>query len=65
MINELAEKREVILFDAPGVGKTAGEIPDNFQGWANDVVAFVEALQFDKIDLLGFSLGARAGIKTC
>ena len=61
LINTIASKREVILFDGSGVGKTAGKVPDNFQGWADDLIAFVEALGFAKVDLLGYSMGSRAG----
>ena len=61
LVNTLASKREVILFDGSGVGKTLGTVPDTFQGWADDLIAFVAALGLDSVDLLGFSLGARAG----
>lgn len=60
MVNTIAAKRQVILFDAPGIGRTPGQVPDNFQGWANDIISFVQALGFQQVDLLGFSLGARA-----
>lgn len=65
LINVLAAKREVILFDGSGVGKTVGVVPDNFQGWADDAVAFVRALQLEKVDLLGYSMGARTGMASC
>lgn len=48
------------MFDNRGVGRTEGVVPDTMQGWADDVVSFIEALRFKKVDLLGYSMGARA-----
>ena len=61
LVNRIAAKRTVILFDASGIGKTSGQVPDTFEGWADDIGAFVKALGFEQVDLLGFSLGGRAG----
>ncbi|KAF2816649.1 alpha/beta-hydrolase [Mytilinidion resinicola] len=59
-INTLAANRPVIVFDQSGVGRSTGEIPNTFQGWANDLIAFVKALGLAQIDLLGFSMGGCA-----
>ena len=59
-INRLAEQRSVFLFDNTGIGKTSGEIPTNFAGWANNLVLLLDALQIKQVDLLGFSLGGSA-----
>ena len=56
-VNTLAKARPVIIFDNAGVGRSTGEVPETFQGWADGVVSFVEALGLTKIDLLGFSMG--------
>ena len=56
-INTLAKAREVIIFDNAGVGRSTGEVPGTFQGWADDLICFVEALDLKKVDLLGFSMG--------
>ena len=56
-VNHLAQDREVILFDNAGVGRSTGTVPTTFTGWAEDMIAFVEALGFKQIDLLGFSIG--------
>jgi pimeloyl-ACP methyl ester carboxylesterase len=57
LINSLAATRPVIIFDNAGVGRSTGEIPTNYQGWAEDAIAFVRSLGLSKIDLLGFSMG--------
>ncbi|KAF2496783.1 alpha/beta-hydrolase [Lophium mytilinum] len=59
-INSLAANRPVIIFDQSGVGRSTGEIPNTFQGWADDLIAFVKALGLEQIDLLGFSMGGCA-----
>lgn len=60
LINNLAQYRPVIIFDNSGVGRSTGEIPTTYQGWAENVIAFVKSLGLDKIDLLGFSMGGCA-----
>ena len=59
-LNTLASKREVIIFDESGVGRSSGTVPVTFQGCADDLIAFVNALGIAKIDLLGFSMGGIA-----
>ena len=57
LVNNLAAKRPVIIFDQAGVGRSNGNVATNYQGWAGNVVALVHALGLTKIDLLGFSMG--------
>jgi pimeloyl-ACP methyl ester carboxylesterase len=57
LINALAARRPVIIFDSAGVGKSSGKIPPTYQGWADSVITFIEALGIKRIDLLGFSMG--------
>jgi len=57
LINPLAAKRPVIIFDNSGVGKSTGTVPNTFAGWAENVIALVHALNIPQIDLLGFSMG--------
>ncbi|EXJ71378.1 uncharacterized protein A1O5_05185 [Cladophialophora psammophila CBS 110553] len=52
----LAKARTVIILDNAGVGRNSGEGPETFQGWADDLICFVEALGLRKFDLLGFFL---------
>src|ERR1700754_1444470 len=55
--NELAKKYPVILFDNKGVGSSDGKTPDSIAEMSNDAIDFINALGFEKVDLLGFSLG--------
>ena len=59
-LNSLAAAREIVIFDNAGVGRSSGEVPTTFQGWADDVLALIHALGYEKIDLLGFSMGGVA-----
>lgn len=59
-IDTLAAVRPVIVFDQAGVGRSTGTIPTTFQGWANDLIALMDALDITKIDLFGFSMGGMA-----
>jgi pimeloyl-ACP methyl ester carboxylesterase len=53
----LASGRELILFDNAGIGRSTGKIPETIQGMAAHALAFLDALGFARVDLLGFSLG--------
>ncbi|HTE29988.1 MAG TPA: alpha/beta hydrolase [Chryseolinea sp.] len=55
--NELAKRHTVILFDNKGVGSSGGKTPDSVAEMANDAIDFINELGFEKVDLLGFSLG--------
>ena len=57
LINSLATKRPIVMLDRPGVGRSDGEIRTKYHDWAADVIAFVEALGLEQMDLLGFSMG--------
>ncbi|KAK1033425.1 hypothetical protein LTS16_016306 [Friedmanniomyces endolithicus] len=70
LIDILAATRPVILFDQPGIGHSRNsnrppetndqEVPLTFQGWANNVLALIDALELKKVDLFGFSMGGCA-----
>jgi pimeloyl-ACP methyl ester carboxylesterase len=47
----------VITFDNRGVGASEGATPDSVEAMARDAVAFIRALGFEQVDLVGFSLG--------
>src|SRR3954465_11749682 len=53
----LGTKHHVIVFDNRGVGGSGGSTPKTVEEMARDAVAFIGALGFSKVDLLGFSLG--------
>jgi len=57
IVNELAKRREVIVFDNTGVGSSSGQVPDNVEQMAIDTLVFINALGFQQVDLLGYSLG--------
>ncbi|KAK4949917.1 hypothetical protein LTR10_011759 [Elasticomyces elasticus] len=57
---DLWDPLPVIIFDNAGVGRSTGEVPETFQGWADDAIAFIEALDLKKVDFLGFSMGGYA-----
>jgi pimeloyl-ACP methyl ester carboxylesterase len=60
LINTLALHRPIIIFDNSGVGRSTGTIRTTYQGWAENLISFVRALDLTQIDLLGFSMGGCA-----
>lgn len=57
VVDGIAAKHRVITFDNRGVGASEGSTPDTIEAMARDAVAFIRALGFDLVDLLGFSMG--------
>jgi len=57
VIDGIAARHRVITFDNRGVGASQGSTPDSIEAMARDAVAFIRALGFDQVDLLGFSMG--------
>lgn len=57
LLDTLAAEREVIPFNNAGVSSSSGVTPSTVRHMARDAIAFIEALQLDRVDLLGFSLG--------
>jgi pimeloyl-ACP methyl ester carboxylesterase len=53
----LAAGREVILFDNAGVGRSTGKVPETIAGMAAHALAFLDGLNIQACDVLGFSLG--------
>jgi pimeloyl-ACP methyl ester carboxylesterase len=56
--NGLAQKYKVIIFDIQGVGTSGGTTPDNIPDMAKGVVSFIKTLGYNKVNLLGFSMGS-------
>jgi pimeloyl-ACP methyl ester carboxylesterase len=56
--NGLAQKYKVIIFDIPGVGTSGGTTPDNIPDMAKGAVSFIKALGYNKVNLMGFSMGS-------
>jgi pimeloyl-ACP methyl ester carboxylesterase len=57
IVDGIAAKHQVITFDNRGVGASEGSTPDSIAAMAQDAIAFIRALGFEKVDLIGFSLG--------
>jgi pimeloyl-ACP methyl ester carboxylesterase len=57
VIDGIVAKRRVIVFDNRGIGASGGSTPNSVEAMARDAIAFIRALGFDQVDLLGFSLG--------
>jgi pimeloyl-ACP methyl ester carboxylesterase len=57
LVDTLAARREVILFDNAGVGGSSGVVPRTVAPMAEDALAFIDALGLDRVDILGFSMG--------
>ena len=57
VVDGLASKHHVVAFDNRGVGASGGKTPATVAEMARDAVAFIRAMGFDQVDLLGFSLG--------
>ncbi|MBV8998764.1 MAG: alpha/beta hydrolase [Solirubrobacterales bacterium] len=58
LIDTLASARRVVTFDNAGVGGSTGVTPSTFTEMARDAIRFLEAMVFDQVDLLGFSMAA-------
>src|SRR5882672_10468632 len=58
LIDALAADRRVVTFDNVGVGATTGRTPATVEAMAHDAIAFLEAMEFQRVDLLGFSIGS-------
>jgi len=58
LVEALAADRRVIAFDNAGVGATTGTTPSMVEAMAYDAIAFLEALELERVDLLGFSIGS-------
>jgi pimeloyl-ACP methyl ester carboxylesterase len=58
LIDALAGGRRVITFDYAGVGGSSGTTAHTVEQMAHEALAFIGALEFGQVDLLGFSIGS-------
>jgi pimeloyl-ACP methyl ester carboxylesterase len=58
LVDALAGERRVIALDNVGVGGTTGTTPSTVTAMAHGAIAFLDALELQRVDLLGFSLGS-------
>ena len=57
LIDLLAKQQHVILLDLPGVGASSGKVATTIPGMAHQAIGIIEALGYDKVNLLGLSMG--------
>lgn len=55
--NGMAQKYKVIIFDNQGVGASSGKTPSSIADMAKGAVAFIKALGYSRVNLMGFSMG--------
>ena len=58
LIDALATTRRVVTFDNAGVGGSTGTTPGTIGQMARDAIAFLAAMTFSRVDVLGFSIGS-------
>ena len=57
IVDGIAAKHHVIVFDNRGVGASTGEPAQSIEQMADDAISFIQAKGFKKVDLFGFSMG--------
>jgi pimeloyl-ACP methyl ester carboxylesterase len=57
IIDGIAAQHHVIAFDNRGIGASSGSPSNSMEQMADDAITFIKAKGFQKVDLLGFSLG--------
>ncbi|MCR1783802.1 alpha/beta hydrolase [Nocardioides carbamazepini] len=57
VLDGVAAQHHVIAFDNRGVGGTGGRVPTGVAEMGADAIAFIRALGYEQVDLIGFSLG--------
>jgi pimeloyl-ACP methyl ester carboxylesterase len=58
LVDELASGRRVVTFDYEGVGGSEGDVAHTMAETAAGVLRFLDAMNLDQVDLLGFSIGS-------
>ncbi|MBD5429241.1 alpha/beta hydrolase [Lactobacillus sp.] len=56
-IDELSRENYIIVVDLPGVGASEGKVPTSIASMAEEAINFISSLGYDKINLLGLSMG--------
>ncbi len=57
IVDGLASRHRIIATDYRGIGASGGTAPATVDEMAGDAIALIQALGFEQVDLLGFSLG--------
>jgi pimeloyl-ACP methyl ester carboxylesterase len=58
LVDALASGRRVVAFDNAGVGGSSGTVPRTVAEMSAGALGFLDAMNLQKIDLLGFSIGS-------
>ncbi|PJJ07263.1 pimeloyl-ACP methyl ester carboxylesterase [Flavobacterium sp. 1] len=58
ILDGIASKHQIIAFDNRGVGATEGKTPITIAEMAKDAIGFIKAMGYEKVDIVGFSMGA-------
>ena len=58
IMDGIATKHQILAFDNRGIGATKGVTPITIAEMAKDAISFIKALGYEKVDLMGFSMGA-------
>ena len=56
-VDAVAKSYQVILFDAPGVGRSSGITPTSVTKWADQAVQFSRTIEIEHAMFLGWSMG--------
>jgi len=57
VVDGFAAQHRVIVFDNRGVGASSGSPAKSIEQMAEDAIAFIKAIGFERVDLFGFSMG--------
>lgn len=57
IIDGIAAKHHVVVFDNRGVGASTGKPSKSIEQMADDAITFIQAKGFKQVDLFGFSMG--------
>ena len=57
LLDLIEQEQHVIVMDLPGVGASQGKVADTIPGMAAQTIEIIKALGYDKINLLGLSMG--------
>jgi pimeloyl-ACP methyl ester carboxylesterase len=58
LVDALAEAGRIVPFNNVGVAGTTGTTPSTIEAMAHGAIAFIDAMSFERVDLLGFSIGS-------
>lgn len=57
LLDNLAENQHIIVIDLPGVGASQGKVAATIPGMAEQALSIIKALGYNKVNLLGLSMG--------